>query len=63
MYRTDSSVPVFATNASGTTGRNAPRPSRYRSRDMGTGYGTSSGYATPRSYSRGNQPVARFRLV
>jgi len=28
-----------------------PRPDRYRSRDFGTGYGRSSGYASARRYA------------
>ena len=33
-----------------------------RARSFGTGYGRSSGYAAPRSYSRPSVP-ARFRVV
>lgn len=33
-----------------------------RSRAFGTGYGRSSGYGTPRSYSQPSVP-ARFRVV
>lgn len=62
MYRNDSNA-LVAPAASNATSRNAPRPSRYPSRDFGTGYGRSSGYAAPRSYALGSQPVARFRLV
>lgn len=33
-----------------------------RARSFGTGYGRSSGYAAPRSYTRPSVP-ARFRVV
>lgn len=42
--------PTATTAAS--TARVRPEPTdRYRSRDVGTGYGTSSGYAANRRYS------------
>lgn len=62
MYRTHANA-LAPTTSSTSTARNAPRPSRYRSRDFGSGYGSSSGYASARSYTQGKQPVARFRLV
>ncbi|WP_158238347.1 MULTISPECIES: hypothetical protein [Luteimonas] len=40
----------------------APAAVRYASRDFGTGYGRSSGYASPRRYSQTSTPV-RFRIV
>jgi hypothetical protein len=65
MYRNDS-------NASSASQRNdsslASRPldtqrqPRYRSRDFGIGYGTSSGYAARRGYAQ-SQLAPRFRLV
>lgn len=60
MYRTDSNALVSSANA---TSRNAPLPSRYPSRDFGTGYGRSSGYAAPRRYATPGTQPARFRLV
>lgn len=62
MYLSNPNV-FTATNAASNGNRNAPRPSRYRERDFGTGYGTSSGYAAARRYTRGSQPAPRFRLV
>ena len=62
MYLSNASV-FSATNAASDGNRNAPRPSRYRERDFGTGYGASSGYAAARSYPRTSQPAPRFRLV
>ena len=40
----------------------AHRRSVRREREFGTGYGRSSGYAAPRSYTRPSVP-ARFRVV
>jgi len=62
MYRTNTNPTVSAPVAHAGT-PNAPRPSRYPSRDFGTGYGRSSGYAAARRYATGTPPVARFRLV
>lgn len=62
MYR-NAAIANVSPAISTVAGRNAPRPSRYPSRDFGTGYGRSSGYAAGRSYAPGSQPVARFRLV
>ena len=63
MYRNHANVPAAAAHANGATATNAARPSRYRSRAFGTGYGRSSGYAAARSYGPGSQPAPRFRLV
>ncbi|MGY1459446.1 MULTISPECIES: hypothetical protein [unclassified Luteimonas] len=62
MYRTDSNA-LVAPAASTATSRNAALPSRYPSRDFGTGYGRSSGYAAAHRYAPASQPIARFRLV
>ena len=40
----------------------ATHATRYRSRDFGTGYGSSSGYAVARRYAPAGQPAPRFRL-
>lgn len=37
--------------------------SRHRERDFGVGYGSSSGYATTRSYTTGNNGPRLFRCV
>lgn len=63
MDRTHATSFAPTTTASANSARTAPRPSRYRSRDFGSGYGSSSGYASARSYAQGKPPVARFRLV
>ena len=56
MYRTDAT----AITSQARLPAHAPR---YRSRDFGTGYGRSSGYAAARRYTPGSQPAARFRLA
>ena len=61
MYRTDSNASFSASNAAADR-RFTATPARYRSRDFGTGYGNSSGYAAARRYTPVGQP-ARFRLV
>ena len=61
MYRTESTVASHATT--NAVRLPAPRPVRYRSRDFGSGYGSSSGYAAARRYVPGNQPLSRFRLA
>ena len=60
MYRTDTSAAPSARAAASRPLADAPR---YRSRDFGTGYGTSSGYAASRRYTPGSQPLTRFRLA
>ena len=47
-------------NTARNTVQTAPRHSG--ARDFGTGYGRSSGYAAPRSYSQSITP-SRFRFV
>lgn len=71
MYRNEANVsfaPHYA--AASSTGSAKTRSAtaaqaqpRYRSRDFGTGYGSSSGYAAARRYAPGSQTPARFRLV
>ena len=71
MYRTESSPsPSFSAAALVAAferrhplPRSTARQARYPSRDVGTGYGRSSGYAAPRSYIPGSQPPSRFRVV
>ena len=60
MYRTDTNAASVRTPAAARLPVHAPR---YRARDFGTGYGTSSGYAASRRYTPGSQPAARFRLA
>lgn len=61
MYRTDTSAaPSARAAAPALPVTHAPR---YRSRDFGTGYGSSSGYAASRRYTPGSQPLTRFRLA
>ena len=64
MYANEARTLNASTNshAVATARGPAPRSPRYRSRDFGTGYGNSSGYATGRRYASGSPP-ARFRLV
>ena len=65
MNRTDSnaSFSVSAMIAAADRRLPAQRQARYRSRDFGSGYGSSSGYAAARRYTPGSQPAPRFRLV
>ncbi|MGY0612980.1 MULTISPECIES: hypothetical protein [unclassified Luteimonas] len=69
MYRTDANVSFAAhhaaasANGAAKSGSAAGQVPRYRSRDFGTGYGSSSGYAAARRYAPGSQPTSRFRLV
>lgn len=63
MYRTEASVASRANANTNAARLPAPRPVRYRSRDFGSGYGNSSGYAAARRYVPGNQPTSRFRLA
>ena len=60
MYRTDTNAASVRTPAAARLPAHAPR---YRARDFGTGYGSSSGYAASRRYTPGSQPAARFRLA
>ena len=63
MYRTDSNAAVrFPVNAAPARVHDAAPHARYRSRDFGVGYGTSSGYAAARRYAPNASP-SRFRLV
>ena len=41
----------------------ASSSNRHRERDFGVGYGSSSGYATTRSYTTGNNGPRLFRCV
>lgn len=61
MSRIDTNAALHA--ASETRHLPPQRPVRYRNRDFGTGYGSSSGYAAVRRYTPGSQPTPRFRLV
>lgn len=71
MFRTESNpTPSFSAAALvAAFERRQPLPhatarqARYPSRDFGTGYGRSSGYASARSYIPGSQPAPRFRIV
>ncbi|MEN1958324.1 hypothetical protein [Luteimonas changyuni] len=69
MYRTDANVSFAASHAAASVSGSAKSGSatglapRYRSRDFGTGYGSSSGYAAARRYAPGGQPAPRFRLI
>lgn len=65
MSRIDSNANVLNPNVLNAADRrlSPPRPARYRSRDYGSGYGNSSGYAAARRYTPGSQPAARFRMV
>lgn len=67
MSRIDSNANANVLNANvlNAADRRLPtaRPARYRSRDYGSGYGNSSGYAAARRYTPGSQPAARFRMV
>lgn len=62
MYRTDTSAGFETTASTTSTVRSLPaaRPSRYRARDFGLGYGSSSGYASARRYAPGSQQAPRF---
>lgn len=60
MYRTDTHAASARTTPAARLPVHAPR---YRTRDFGTGYGSSSGYAASRRYTPGSQPAARFRLA
>lgn len=64
MYRSDSNASFESTIVTIAEPRPAldARPSRYRARDFGIGYGTSSGYAAARRYAPGSQPAPRFRF-
>lgn len=62
MYRNDSNAAVrFNARTLDRAAREAA-PSRYRARDFGVGYGSSSGYGAPRRYASSATPT-RFRLV
>lgn len=60
MYRNDAAAASPRPNAGHRAAAPAPR---YRSRDFGTGYGRSSGYAASRRYAPGSEPLPRFRLA
>ena len=60
MYRTDAAAAQSQARPAVRLPAHAPR---YRSRDFGTGYGRSSGYAASRRYTPGSQPAERFRLA
>lgn len=66
MYRTESNPNASfsaAAHAAADRRLSSRNPARYRSRDFGSGYGSSSGYAADRRYTPGSQPASRFRLV
>ncbi|MBJ6979803.1 MULTISPECIES: hypothetical protein [unclassified Luteimonas] len=63
MYRTDANAAPSARAAAAAAARPLVHAPRYRSRDFGTGYGSSSGYAASRRYTPGSQPLTRFRLA
>ncbi|NLA66831.1 MAG: hypothetical protein GX856_01030 [Gammaproteobacteria bacterium] len=62
MYRNDTNAAPRSSVHSAARAQDSSSRIRYRNRDFGVGYGSSSGYAAARRYAPSQSP-ARFRLV
>lgn len=57
------SSPTPSTRPYAPVAYSAGSTNRHRARDFGVGYGSSSGYASARSYTTGNNGPRLFRCV